>query len=225
MSRPSKRYSATPNFNGLTHVYRWMEVASFGPWLQRCRCAFLASLSQCRRALVIGDGDGRFTAQLLRVNADIRVDAVDASSAMLRELRRRAGADANRVNAMCVDARELQPENSPYDLVVTHFFLDCLTTAEVESLVHTLRAALSPSARWIVSEFAVPSGWYGQLVARPLIRILYWAFGLLTGLKVRSLPNYRDALRKSGFEMIAERELLGGLLVGEVWAIELLQSC
>ncbi len=225
MSRPSNQSPATPNFNRLAHVYRWMEVVSFGPWLERCRCAFLASLSHCERALVIGDGDGRFTERLLRVNPHIRVDAVDASSAMLRELFRRAGADANRVNATCLDAREFQPESSSYDLVVTHFFLDCLTTSEVESLAFTLHASLSPSARWIISEFAIPSGWYGQLIARPLIRILYWMFGLLTGLKVHSLPNYRDALKRSGFEMVTERKLLGGLLVNEVWAIELLQSC
>jgi hypothetical protein len=219
MSKPLKQTSTPPNFNGLAHIYRWMEVACFGPWLQRCRCAFLETLSDCRRGLAIGDGDGRFTAELLRVNRLISVDAVDASEAMLGELLHNAGAHANRVNVMCVDARRLQAEGPPYDLVVTHFFLDCLTTSEVESLAFTLRASLSTSARWIISEFAIPSGWYGQLIARPLIRILYWVFGLLTGLKVHSLPKYRDALKRSGFEMVAERKLLGGLLVSEVWAI------
>ena len=225
MSMPPKQDSATPNFNGLAHVYRWMEMASFGPWLQWCRCAFLASLSDCRHALVIGDGDGRFTAQLLRTNPYIHVDAVDASPAMLRELLHRTGADANRVSIKCMDARKFEPENPPYDLVATHFFLDCLTTEEVQSLALALRPALSTSARWLISEFAIPSGWYGQLIARPLIRILYWAFGLLTGLKVHSLPDHRDALKRLGFEMVAQRKLLGGLLVGEVWAIRLLQSC
>ena len=57
-----------PNFNGVAHFYRWMELVTFGPWLQRCRCAFLGELAGCRRAAVLGDGDGRFSAQLLRVN-------------------------------------------------------------------------------------------------------------------------------------------------------------
>jgi hypothetical protein len=61
------------------------------------------------------------------------------------------------------------PENLPYDLVVTHFSLDCLTTEEVRSLAATLRAAVSPSARWVVSEFALPEGWFGRLVAGPLV--------------------------------------------------------
>ena len=54
------------------------------------------------------------------------------------------------------DARTFHPPNPPYDLIVTHFFLDCLTTAEIQSLAATLRAARRPQALWLVSEFAVP---------------------------------------------------------------------
>lgn len=225
MSTPSNFASAPPNFNRLAHVYRWMELLSFGPWLQQCRCMFLNSLSHCRRGLVIGDGDGRFTAGLLRANPHIHVDAVDASPAMLHELLRRVGPHANRVSTRCMDARQLQPANPPYDLVATHFFLDCLTTAEILSLATTLRAALAPSAQWLVSEFAIPSGLFGRMFALPLIRTLYFAFSVLTGLSVRSLPDYRSALRQSGFEPIAQRKLLGGLLVSEIWAMRLLQLC
>jgi ubiquinone/menaquinone biosynthesis C-methylase UbiE len=218
-------HSAPPDFNRLAHIYRWMELSSFGPWLQRCRCTFLDSLSGCRRALVIGDGDGRFTACLLRANSHIQVDAIDASSAMLHELIHRAGSNADRVRTVLTDARTWQPANSSYDLIVTHFFLDCLTAAEIQSLAQTVRHASAPSVRWLVSEFAIPSGWYGRLFARPLIRCLYFAFGLLTGLRVRALPEHRAKLQQSGFEMIAEHKWLAGLLVSEIWTMQLLQSC
>src|SRR6185437_1080687 len=58
----------TPKFDRLARVYRWMEWLSFGPYLSRCRRAFLPQLRDARRALVLGDGDGRFTAALLRRN-------------------------------------------------------------------------------------------------------------------------------------------------------------
>ena len=146
-----------------------MEWLSFGPWLARCRRAFLNDMAHARRALVLGDGDGRFTAALLKANPQVQVDAVDASAAMLRALKRRAGPNAERVRACVGDARRWTPDVQGYDLVATHFFLDCLITDEVRALAARIRPALSPDAAWVVSEFAVPRGLYGRLVARPLV--------------------------------------------------------
>jgi SAM-dependent methyltransferase len=219
MKVPSKRDSASPpDFSRLAHIYRWMELASFGPWLHWCRCEFLGRIADCRRALVLGDGDGRFAARLLHANPHIQIDAVDASPAMLDELRRRAGTNAHRVLTWKTDARLWLPQGPPYDLVVTHFFLDCLTLAEIEVLTATVRSALTPSAKWLISEFAIPPGVYGRLFARPLIHSLYWAFGRLTGLRVRRLPDYRAVLRSGGFGLLAQRKWLGGLLVSELWS-------
>jgi SAM-dependent methyltransferase len=215
---PSTARSAAPNFNGLARIYRRMELVTFGPWLARCRFAFLRDLAGYRRAAVLGDGDGRFTAQLLRANPTIEIDAVDSSAAMLRALLRRAGHNAVRVRAHCADARTWQPANPPYDLIVTHFFLDCLTEDEVRSLAEELREALSPSGLWVVSEFAIPERAFGRWVARPLIWLLYRAFGLLTGLAVRKLPDYASALRAAGFNLRQRRSFLRGLLAAETWS-------
>ena len=106
----------------------------------------------------------------------------------------------------------------PYDLIVTHFFLDCLTTPEVQSLAESLHAAVSPAAVWVVSEFAVPPGWFGRLIARPLVSGLYLAFGWLTGLAVRTLPDHSQALRKAGFTLQNRRRWLAGLLIAELWS-------
>jgi SAM-dependent methyltransferase len=209
---------APPDFDRLARVYRWMEWASFGPILQKCRCSFLPAVDSARRALVIGDGDGRFTAELLRANQHIQIDAVDASPAMLAALLHHAGPQANRIQAFCADARHWMPPNPPYDLIVTHFFLDCLTREEIESLVTTIRAAVLPSAQWMISEFAIPHGVYGRFVARPLVAFLYWAFGKFTGLKVRSLSDHGVELRKSGFTLQQQHSRLGGLLVSQLWS-------
>ncbi len=207
-----------PNFNRLALLYRWMELLSFGPFLWRCRCTFLNDLAPCRSALVLGDGDGRFTARLLQANPGLTLDAVDASPAMLHALLRRAGPNATRVHTFCADARQFQPPNPAYDLVVTHFFLDCLTTEEVQSLAATIRKAACPQALWLVSEFAVPTTLFGRLIARLLVRFLYFAFGLLTGLTLRKLPDHAAALRQSGFALQKQRASLGGLLVSELWS-------
>lgn len=212
---PASLPCAAPDFDGLARLYRWMEWFSFGPWLWRCRCAFLHSLGDRRQALVLGDGDGRFTARLLRECPSAEVDAVDASRAMLEALLRRAGGE--QVRTFCADARTWQPARPTYDLVITHFFLDCLTTGEVEAVAMKIRAAAAPDALWIVSEFAVPEGWFGRSVARPVVGGLYRAFGLLTGLGVRTLPDHRNALQKAGFRLVRQRTFLRGLLAGECW--------
>jgi SAM-dependent methyltransferase len=211
--------SGRPDFDRLASLYRWMEMASFGPFLQWCRCAWLDRLTLCRRGLVIGDGDGRFTARLLQANSTIVVDAVDASSAMLRALLRRAGGDSHRITTQIGDARTWQPGAARYDLVATHFFLDCLTTDEVRSLAQTVRGALVDEAQWAISEFAVPENLFGRIVARPLVAFLYRAFGWLTHLRVRCLPDHAAALQEAGFSLLQRRTWLGGLLVSELWSV------
>ena len=133
-----------PNFDSVARAYRWMEYFSFGPMLEHCRFHFLTRCSHARHALVLGDGDGRFTARLLALNPAVRVDAIDASSAMLDALRERArrscrGADT-RLSTTEADIRRFTPTGNDYELVVSHFFLDCLTDDDVAALL----ARISP---------------------------------------------------------------------------------
>lgn len=206
------------NFDHLARAYRWMEWFSFGPWLWWCRTAFLPRMSRSRRALTFGDGDGRFTARLLALNPEIRIDAVDLSPAMLARLKQNAGANAPRVHTVLADARNWKPGSGEcFDLVYTHFFLDCLTDAEVSQLAQQVATVLAPGGRWIVSEFAVPCSGPGRLIARPLVAFLYRAFGLLTRLAVRRLPDHHAALTAAGFSLRAHRKWLFGVLVSECW--------
>ncbi len=211
---------APPNFDLIASAYRWMEYLSLGNLLERTRFRPLeaGSLDDSRSALVLGDGDGRFTARLLRSNPGLRVTAVDASAGMLRLLHRRCAPFRHRLSVQQCDARAFLPE-SRFDLVVTHFFLDCLSDREVHELVERIAPALEPGAQWVVSEFAVPDGWFKWL-AWAFVRGLYLAFRLLTGLRVTRLPRYAVALEEFGFRRLSAKKLLGGVLVSEVWQRE-----
>lgn len=211
--------SQPANFNRLARVYRWLEWFTFGPILWKCRCAYLVEMMNRRAALVIGDGDGRFTAQLLKQNPHIVVDAVDASESMLGQLKQSAGRNVSRVRVHLADARQLQLAPRKFDLVATHFFLDCLTTVEVESLAMRLRETLTSDASWVISEYAIPDNWYGRLIARPVVAALYLAFGCLTGLAIRELPAHGEALQRAGFVLMSQRKRLSGLLVSELWKL------
>jgi len=209
-----------PNFDRLAYLYSLLEAVTFGPFLHHARCAFLPETLSSRNALILGDGNGRFTARLLSENPAVLIDAVDLSPAMLGRLVQNAGAHGGRVRIHQADARFWKPNDSSCDLIVTHFFLDCLTTNEVSELASRLRPFARPGARWILSDFAIPPGWFGWLIARPIVAVLYLAFRFLTGLRVSRLPNHQTALTKAGFIHAAERRWLHGLLIAELWTFE-----
>jgi SAM-dependent methyltransferase len=226
LSDPAIATSA--NFDRIAHPYRWMEYLTFGPMLWRCRTHLLAQLTQrsntLRNALILGDGDGRFTAVLLATLPQLHVDAVDSSSAMLRLLSHRAHtatSDAStRLRIHHADAltfAQALPADTSYDLVVTHFFLDCLTQSDVESLVQTLAPHLNPGDLWFLSDFRIPTGPM-RFPARALVRSLFLAFRALTGLPVTRLPDHAAALTSAAFARTSQHLSLAGILTSELWA-------
>jgi ubiquinone/menaquinone biosynthesis C-methylase UbiE len=215
--RDAHAATTVADFNRLAPFYRWMEWFTFGPLLWKCRLAFLPEMRCRKSALILGDGDGRFAARLLKDNPQIEVDAVDSSDAMLRQLMRHADLNAVRVRTHWADARRLNFLAGSFDLIATHFFLDCLTSGEVASLAMELRGRMAPGAAWVISEFAVPDNPYGRLIAGPFVSALYLAFKILTGLPIRRLPDHWEALHRAGFKLAKQRKWLGGLLVSEMW--------
>jgi ubiquinone/menaquinone biosynthesis C-methylase UbiE len=211
----------TPNFDSLARVYRWMEYCSFGRMLERCRFHFLARCSRATNTLVLGDGDGRFTGRLLAINPTVQVEAVDASAAMLHVLRKRARRGSlhadSRLQTIQADLRQFTPQKEHYDLVASHFFLDCLTDGEVKALIERLSQRMTQDAVWLVSEFAVPAKGWRRYGSRMLIRSLYFAFFVLTRLHVRQIPDYSSAFEANGFCRSEKAEYLGGMLITEVW--------
>lgn len=212
--------SRRPNFDRVSRLYRWAEYLALGPLLRRTREQFLPRLTETRRALLLGDGDGRFAAALLRRAPPVRVHAVDSSGAMLQLLQQRcdrAGAGAR----LTVQQGDVLEASAPKDcdLIVTHFVLDCLTQAEVETLVLRLAQQVSPPCRWLVSEFGLPRPRLARLAAALYLRLLYLAFRLLTGLRVQQLPHPAEALRAAGFECVQRIDRLGGFLYSELWQL------
>ncbi|MGC2502138.1 MAG: class I SAM-dependent methyltransferase, partial [Silvibacterium sp.] len=70
-----------------------------------------------------------------------------------------------------------------------------------------------------ISEFAIPPG-IASLPAKGVVTALYAAFRIITGLRVRTLPNHAQALARSGLILKARRRFLAGLLVSELWEVK-----
>ena len=211
--------NAPARFGRLARAYRWMEYFSFGPYLQQCRMLRVAEIASCKRALVYGDGDGRFVAELARRVPALRVTAVDASPEMLRQAARRLPPEAQvrLVQGDALDCDVAAFPDAPFDLIVTHFFLDCFEEAELTLVLSRVNTAVEENARWVVSDFAIPQRNPARLMGILIVRGLYLAFGLLTGLKTRGLPDHGRVMREAGWVLEDRRELLLGLLASESW--------
>lgn len=224
--------STPPNFDRIARLYRWAEYLGYGPLLQRVRTRLLGNVLASRKALVLGDGDGRFLAEFLARNARAEVLAVDTSATMLHLLRTRCdalGAGA-RARLHTVQASALQIAASqraaPWgaDLVVSHFFLDCLSAADLRELVARLAAALERDALWLVSDFDVPRSAFLRPFARVYFGALYAGFRLLTGLQVSRLPPVTATLQHAGFVRLRRCEFAAGMLYTELWQLRAEQA-
>jgi len=201
------------NCDRIARWYRWFEYAGFGRALERRREAFLGDVRDARRVLALGDGDGRALVALLAAAPHACVDYIDVSTRMLELARARAGTE--HVNYRCEDARTASLPVAEYDLIVTHFFLDCCDETDLEPLIARLANAAAPQARWLVSEFR-GNGW--------LVRGLYIFFGIATGLRTRRLVDHHPFLKRHGFHSVAHQHAWRGLLTSELWAGDAITS-
>jgi SAM-dependent methyltransferase len=209
------------NCDQLAPYYQPLEYAFFGRSLEHRRFSFLLEMAGSRRALVCGGGDGRFLARLLRFNPHIAVDFVDASPVMTSLAERRIAGMGHRslcrVHFNVCDIREFDPGETRYDLIVTHFFLDCFSDEEIHFLISRLLRWMLPGGQWIVSEFREADGLFGRLWTGAVIRSLYAAFRISTGLRVARLPNYYQPLLAQNLHPRRQELALGGLLCSSLW--------
>ncbi|MGA2421709.1 MAG: class I SAM-dependent methyltransferase [Candidatus Acidiferrum sp.] len=209
------------NCDRLARHYEILERLTFGRRLEKRRFAFLAERETAERALLCGDGDGRFLAELLRVNAGVRVDFVDLSEGMIaiaeRRVRKMGESFRERVRFFACDVMEFEPAVGGYDLISAHFFLDCFSEEEIGAVVGRVAGWGARDARWVVSEFCEAETSLKRAWTRAVISGLYAAFRLTTGLRVTRLPDYARALAARGFCLRKRETDLGGLLCSGVW--------
>jgi ubiquinone/menaquinone biosynthesis C-methylase UbiE len=208
------------SFDTLAPHYRWMEWLLAGGKIQRCRTAFLGETKQACRALLVGEGNGRFLSELLRANSSVQVTYVDASARMLEQARarlQRDGRSAERVDFIHADILSWSPPRDGFDLLVTHFFLDCFRPHQLAEVVARLSAVAAPDARWLVSDFREPDGGLAQWRAHWILTVMYWFFRIVTRLPARQLTPPDPFLEQQGFVLQSRRLSEWGLLHSDLW--------
>jgi SAM-dependent methyltransferase len=210
------------NFDRVARVYRWLEYVVFGHALQRARIRWLDDLGRPTRSLVIGEGDGRFIYHLAQKWPGLAIDCVEASAGMIERAQRRLqtlGTDAPIVRFIQEDIRDWTPKGS-YDLVVTHFLLDCFDENELGKIVPLIAAVLSAGGVWLLADFTIPERGIGKVCAQVLIPPMYRFFRIFAGLQTKRLIDPTARLTASGLKCEQHALSLCGIVKSERWQKE-----
>ena len=211
---------ANMSFDLLAPHYRWMEAVLAGSKLQRCRTAFIDEVQDARHALIVGEGNGRFLSALLRANPSVRVLCVDGSARMLERARQRLGHQElgiRDVTFVQADMTNWSPPCAGFDLIVTHFFLDCFRPEQLDAIVARITRTAAPHARWLIADFCEPACGLARWRARFMLALMYWFFRVTTGLPARRLTPPDLFLERHGFHLQTRRHAEWGFLHTDIW--------
>ena len=209
------------SFDAVAPWYRALEMIAFGNALQRCRVACLREIRTPLRALIVGEGNGRFLCALLRARPGVQVDCVDSSERMLRLARERMGNEwpelRGQVRFLHKDITDWVPPGKTYGLVVTHFLLDCFPQAELARVVKNLAAAAKPNAEWLLADFRLPNLGFARLHAHAWLAAMYQFFRFAARIPARKLMDPTPLLEAEGFVLSHQHLFRGGMLKSELW--------
>ncbi len=205
------------SFDTLAPHYTWMERLLAGPRLQRARVAHLGALAGCRRILIAGVGHGHLLHACAQRFPAAEIVSVDASARMLAHAQRRTAPVAARLAFVHATLPAWQPPAHAFDAIATPFFLDCFPPAELAAVIATLAAAARPRARWLVSDFSIPTAGWRRRRAQAIHAAMYAFFRPVTGIRARRVTPPDPLLRAHRFRLAARRTFELGLLQSDLW--------
>ena len=208
------------SFDRLAPHYRWTEWLLAGRKLQRCRTAFLRSIPMPRHALLLGEGNGRFLIEFLRAWPGVRVTCVEGSRRMIdcaRSRVRKSSLSDGDVEFVHADILDWSAPSQKFDLIVSHFFLDCFRPEQLEDIVHQVAATAAPGGRWLLADFREPPTGLARWRARLILWAMYLFFQRAVGLPATKLTAPDDLLIRHGFVLHERRLSDWGLLHTDLW--------
>jgi ubiquinone/menaquinone biosynthesis C-methylase UbiE len=209
------------SFDRIAPHYRWLETVAFGNALQKARNYWVNEVPRPKRALLVGEGNGRFLCELLRVYPKINVDCVDLSPHMLEvargRLERLHPESCHFVQFLHCDILEWSPSHS-YDLLVTHFFLDCFDERRLESIVEKLADAARDNSIWLIADFTIPSEMLARAHAIFWLRLMYAFFRICAQIDTKHLVDPLRYLESAGFKRISTKLSRWGMLQTALYA-------
>jgi hypothetical protein len=136
---------------------------------------------------------------------------------MLQLAEQKITRDAKRTRFVRDDIRSWTPAPAQYDLIVTHFFLDCFPADQLADIVRKLAQAAKNNAVWLLADFRIPSGAFDRFRARAWLAAMYAFFRAAAGIEAQQLIDPSPFLRSAGFTLERQNLFRYGMLKSELW--------
>ncbi|MGY8693147.1 MAG: class I SAM-dependent methyltransferase [Verrucomicrobiia bacterium] len=207
------------SFDNMAGSYARLESLTFGKSLQHARGHALSAFDakQPQKALLLGDGDGRFACRALQDNPLLQIDSIDISASMIHCAKTRIGTLdpelLRRYNPINANALNYEYPLSKYDVVVTQFFLDCFRSDQANQLIAKLETTIKLNGEFAYADFSIPKKRTSKFAGRFLVAILYHCFRLTTDIRANRLPTLEWP---ESLELETKAEFLKGLLTCEI---------
>jgi len=209
------------NFDGVASSYLFLETITFGNQLQKCRTSMISHLTNSKRALVLGEGNGRFLEAFCKANPLAEILVIDESPRML-DLAKRRIANANppinnQIEFRCANVFEILPLTGTFDLIVCNFFLDCFTSSEIGQLLGLFRQMLFGEGLLVVGDFRKPHSIFGKIIGEFILKFMHVFFQKTAGISATQLTDLHTILLERSFQKAVEKKLFFGFLNSSIW--------
>ena len=208
------------SFDQLAPHYRWMEFLLAGEKLHRCRTTFLKEIPAARSILLLGEGHGRGLVECCKRFPNARITCLDASERMLTQARRQwshHSLGATQVEFVHADVLNWTPTARVYDLIVTHFFLDCFRADQLAQITSQLVPFMTSHANWLIADFQMSPGGLKRIRSRMILWTMYAFFRVTTELSAEKLVSPDPYVERAGFTLHRHAESEWGLLHSDWW--------
>ncbi len=196
-------------FNFIAKYYTFVSRLAFGNVLEVAKTSLYHKVPLNGKVLLIGGGTGVSLAYLLKLDSGLKIDYVDASSEMIKLAKLRV--PKTHVNFICTPFEAHTSKG--YDVIITEFFLDLFTVAQIEEHIGSIKNKLNKEGIWIDTDFRHSN----HLSRKILIKGMYLFFRVVSGVKISSLADYLSILKGNGFMLKEEKIFKSGLITSRLF--------
>ncbi len=204
------------NFDLLAPFYRLMEAVLAGSLAQKARLAWIDSIPDEGKILILGEGPGRFLEVLVHRFPQREITCIDLSPSMLG-IAARSLPSQHRVEFQVADIATWTPPPNTYSVLVSHFFWDCFPPESLTQLIPRFADSLKSGGIWLITDFSIPSQGSLRWRAQIIHRIMYLFFRCVTGITASQVTPLDSYLETAHLTLAQRKTFSGGLLQADLW--------
>jgi hypothetical protein len=124
---------------------------------------------------------------------------------------------AHQVRFLHRDITNWAPPKDHYDLIVTHFLLDCFPEAKLAGVIKKLAGAATADAAWLLADFRLPERGFARRQARAWLAAMYQFFRFAARIAASELIDPTPSMQAEGFSLERQHLSRNGMLKSELW--------